>query len=340
MRYRCVSNCCLRRQGLHGNTLRSKTKVLPNQVAVGGTFPDWTFDGSSTGQSDTRDSDCILRPVFSCPDPIRGGNNLLVLCEVMNPDGTPHATNTRAQLRAVIDNKVTSEAPLFGWEQEYTMIGKNGRPFGWPDAGFPAAQGPFYCGTGLEEVYGRPLAEAHMDACMKAGLTIAGINAEVMPAQWEFQIGPTSPLDTGDMVTVARWLLHRLGEDFGITVSLAPKPVPGDWNGAGAHTNFSTDTMRRSNGIAAINAAIEKLSKAHAAHIAVYGVGNEARLTGKHETCDINTFKAGVADRGCSIRVPRLVATAGQGYFEDRRPAANADPYTVARMLITTCMKQ
>ena len=340
LRGRCATHCCFRRQGLHGNTLRSKTKVLPNQVAVGGTFPDWTFDGSSTGQADTVDSDCILRPVFSCPDPIRGGNNLLVLCEVMNPDGTPHATNTRAQLRAVIDNKVASEAPLFGWEQEYTMIGKNGRPFGWPDAGFPAAQGPFYCGTGLEEVYGRPLAEAHMDACMKAGLTIAGINAEVMPAQWEFQIGPTSPLDTGDMVTVARWLLHRLGEDFGITVSLAPKPVPGDWNGAGAHTNFSTDTMRRSNGIAAINAAIEKLSKAHAAHIAVYGVGNEARLTGKHETCDINTFKAGVADRGCSIRVPRLVATAGQGYFEDRRPAANADPYTVARMLITTCMKQ
>ncbi len=111
---------------MHGNTLRSKTKVLPNAVAVGGAFPDWTFDGSSTGQSDTRDSDCILRPVFSCPDPIRGGNNLLVLCEVMNPDGTPHATNTRAQLRAVIDNKVTSEAPLFGWEQEYTMIGKNG----------------------------------------------------------------------------------------------------------------------------------------------------------------------------------------------------------------------
>jgi hypothetical protein len=113
-------------QGPHGNTLRSKTKVLPNAVAVGGVFPDWTFDGSSTGQSDTRDSDCILRPVFSCPDPIRGGNNLLVLCEVMNPDGTPHATNTRAQLRAVIDNKVSSEAPLFGWEQEYTMIGKNG----------------------------------------------------------------------------------------------------------------------------------------------------------------------------------------------------------------------
>jgi glutamine synthetase len=101
------------------------------------------------------------------------------------------------------------------------MIGKNGRVFGWPESGFPAAQGPFYCGTGLEEVYGRPLAEAHMDACMKAGLTISGINAEVMPGQWEFQIGPTGPLDTGDQVMLARWLLHRLGEDFGITASLA-----------------------------------------------------------------------------------------------------------------------
>ena len=220
------------------------------------------------------------------------------------------------------------------------MIGKNGRVFGWPESGVPSpgTQGPFYCGVGLEEAYGRPLAEAHMDACMKAGLPICGVNAEVMPGQWEFQVGPSPALEMGDSVTLARWLLARLGEDFGIAPSLAPKPVPG-WNGAGAHTNFSTEAMRRPGGIAAIDAAIEKLSAAHGAHIAAYGVGNEARLTGGFETCDIGTFKAGVADRSCSVRVPRHVAAARAGYLEDRRPAANADPYTVARMLITTVCK-
>jgi glutamine synthetase len=82
--------------------------------------------------------------------------------------------------------------------QEYTMMdGKS--VYGWPKGGgFPAPQGPFYCGVGSESVYGRPLAEAHLDACIKAGLKISGINAEVMPGQWEFQIGPAGPLEMPD----------------------------------------------------------------------------------------------------------------------------------------------
>jgi glutamine synthetase len=262
---------------------------------------------------------------------------VLVLCEVLNPDGTPHATNSRAKLAAIIDEKVEKEAPLFGFEQEYTMLAKDGSVYGWPSGGgYPAPQGPFYCGVGLESVYGRPLAEAHMDACIQAGLTISGINAEVMPGQWEYQIGPAAHYEVGDHVMVSRWLLHRLGEDMGITITFEPKPVKGDWNGTGAHTNFSTESMRKPGGMAVIEQAIEALSKKHTEHIAEYGTGNEERLTGKHETCDIYTFKSGVADRGCSIRIPRPVSLAGFGYLEDRRPAANVDPYTVARMLINT----
>lgn len=319
------------------NEMRSKTKVLQKPVTSMNPkdFPSWSFDGSSTGQAEGNNSDCILRPVFVCPDPIRGGSDVLVMCDVLDPQSVPHPSNTRAMLEALINDKVKAEAPLFGFEQEYTMMGKGGATvYGWPLGGFPAPQGPFYCGVGAESVYGRALAEAHMDACIKAGLIISGINAEVMPGQWEFQIGPTGPLETGDQVMIARWLLHRLGEEFGIISTFAPKPVKGDWNGTGAHTNYSTESMRRDGGLTAIEAAIERLSKCHIEHITQYGSGNEERLTGAHETCDINTFRYGVADRGSSIRIPLPVQLAGKGYLEDRRPAANVDPYVVCRLLI------
>lgn len=326
-------------KGLLFNQMRSKTKVIQNPRGLNPKdYPDWSFDGSSTGQAEGNNSDCILNPVFVTPDPIRGGENTLVMCEVMAPDGTPHPSNTRAQLEALLTPEIIAAKPLYGFEQEYTMLQKSSAVYGWPNGGYPAPQGPFYCGVGSESVYGRPLAEAHMDACIKAGLIISGINAEVMPGQWEFQIGPVGPLEVGDQVMLARWLLHRLGEDFGIVTTFAPKPVKGDWNGTGAHTNFSTEAMRKPGGMKAIDEAIEKLSKTHAEHIAQYGTGNEERLTGKHETCDMNTFRSGVADRGASIRIPLPVQRTGYGYLEDRRPAANVDPYVVARLLIKTIL--
>jgi len=319
------------------NEMRSKTKVIQKPIPAGSTaFPMWSFDGSSTGQAEGDDSDCLLRPVFSCPDPIRGDPHVLVLCEVLTPDGVPHPTNTRDRLANILDKEITSEEPLYGFEQEYTMLGSDGRVFGWPEGGYPAPQGPFYCGAGNEAVYGRPLAEAHMDACIKAGIQLSGINAEVMPGQWEYQVGPVGPLELGDTVMVSRWLLHRLGEDMGIVCTFDPKPVKGDWNGTGAHTNFSTKSMRNEGGKDAIMDACEKLSKTHQKHITQYGIGNEQRLTGLHETCDIDTFRYGIADRGASIRIPRQVEIEGKGYLEDRRPSANVDPYVVAYLLLET----
>jgi len=335
-------------KGILFNEMRSKTKILEKPVPVGGEasgqFPDWSFDGSSTNQAAGEDSDCILRPVFSCPDPIRGAPHVLVLCEVYNPDGeTPHTTNTRAKLTALLDSNPDvekKEDPWFGFEQEYTMMGRSDKVFGWPkgEGSFPAPQGPFYCGVGLESVYGRPLAEKHLDACLRAGLTVSGINAEVMPGQWEYQIGPVGPRDLGDHTMISRWLLHRLGEDYNATITFEPKPVKGDWNGTGAHTNFSTAPMREKGGMEAIKTAIERLSKTHKAHIDQYGKNNEQRLTGKHETASIDVFSSGVADRGASIRIPRQVEMKGYGYLEDRRPSANVDPYVVGRMLIQTCL--
>ncbi len=312
--------------------LRSKTKILQ----AGEQPPEWGFDGSSTNQAEGHRSDCIMRPVFTCPDPIRGGSNVLVLTEVYNADGTPNKSNTRAAARAAAE-KFAAEEPWFGMEQEYTMF-KGSRPAGFPENGFPAPQGPYYCGVGADEVVGRDIVEAHMDACITAGLKISGINAEVMPGQWEFQIGPAGLLEAGDHMLTARWLLFRIAENYGINISLDPKPMKGDWNGAGCHTNFSTKAMRAEGGYKVIEAACEKLGKKADLHIANYGFNIESRLTGLHETCSYKQFKWGVSDRGASIRIPLATKLAGKGYLEDRRPNANMDPYTVARLLVeTTC---
>jgi len=314
--------------------LRSKTTIIDGPVTNLEQLANWGFDGSSTMQAEGHASDCLLKPVFFAPDPIRGGDDILVMCEVFNADGTVHKSNSRAALRELMEVHNDLE-PWFGIEQEYTFF--TGRsPLGWPEGGYPAPQGPFYCGVGADEVFGREIVEEHMAACLHAGINLSGINAEVMPGQWEFQVGPVGALAAGDEVWLARWLLYRIAEDYGVSATLHPKPVKGDWNGAGAHTNFSTKAMREEGGIDVIVDACEKLSKKHDEHIAVYGAHNEERLTGLHETCSIKEFRYGVSDRGASIRIPMATQNDGKGYLEDRRPAANMDPYKVCAKLIET----
>lgn len=327
---------------IDGNTptalLRSKTKVFKTSKMSAlelGDFPIWGFDGSSTNQAKGDASDVMLKPVAVFKDPVRPSvESYLVMCETFNPSGAWHWSNTRRDCDIVYQNFKDDE-PLFGIEQEYTLL-QNGRPLGFPDDRrfWPAPQGNYYCGVGNEMVYGREIAEEHLNACIYAGLKISGINAEVMPGQWEFQIGPLGPLEVSDQIWVARWLLNRIAEKHGVEVKLHPKPVPGDWNGAGAHTNFSTAKMRED--YEACITACEALGQRHAEHIAHYGQDIDQRLTGKHETCSYKEFKYGVSDRGASIRIPWQVHKDQKGYIEDRRPNANCDPYVVTKMIVDT----
>lgn len=326
--------------------LRSKTKILRGLPNGGGTeipdisfFPAWGADGSSTNQATGRDSDIGLQPVTVVRDPIRTkGVNFLVLCEVLNPDGSLHASNSRAKLREVLDAGAAKAEALFGFEQEYTFMKADRSPLGFPTGGFPGPQGPYYCGNGVNNIYGREVYEEFMQACLDAGLAFAGANWEVMPGQAEFQIGAVDGLTAADHVWLARWLLQRIGEKYGVGVSLDAKPIKGDWNGAGMHTNFSTREMRSPNGFEAIEEACRRIGQKRQEHLDVYGHNYQERLTGHHETCSYKEFRYGVADRTSSIRIPRHVAQARQGYLEDRRPNANADPYEVAaRLLKTVC---
>jgi len=327
--------------GGSGLDIRSKTRTLKQKVKDIKDIPCWNYDGSSTDQADGSYSEIWLKPVKFVSDPFRGGNNILCLCETLNAKTMePIDTNKRHIAAEIFEHKdVASEETWFGIEQEYTLFDSTGTvPLGWPSNGFPAPQGPYYCGVGSKVAHGRHISEAHYRACLAAKIDISGTNAEVMPGQWEFQVGPSVGIDSGDQVWLARYILNRVAEDFGSVVSYEPKPIKGDWNGAGSHTNYSTKTMRAEGGYKAIIDGIEKLGKKHKEHMAVYGKKNEERLTGKHETAKYDQFKYGVADRGASIRIPRQCELDQMGYLEDRRPAANCDPYDVTSMIAKTTL--
>lgn len=322
-----------------GFDMRQKTRTLSAPPAKLEDLPVWNFDGSSTGQAPGHDSEVLLLPVAMFRDPFRRGDNIVVLCECVDPKMQPIPTNTRRAAKAVFDKKLDEE-PWFGIEQEYSLFAKDGRtPIGWPRGGYPAPQGPYYCSAGTDCAFGRSVVEAHYDACVFAGVMISGINAETMPGQWEFQIGPCEGISVGDHLWMARYIMIRVTEDFKVNVDFRPKPIPGDWSGSGGHVNYSTKKMREKGGYTEIIKAIEKLGGKHLEHIAVYGEGNEKRLTGRNETSPIDKFSYGVANRGASIRIPRQVQLDGCGYLEDRRPAANLDPYVVAPQIFqTTCL--
>ena len=315
------------------HSLRSKTKIVDNFSGKLEDCPIWSFDGSSTKQAKGGASDCLLKPIFYCPDPVVK-NGYLVMTEVLNANSTPHASNARSTIGGDEDKDF-----WLGFEQEYFFWDiATGKPLGFPASGFPGPQGPYYCGVGGQNAFGREIKNEHLDMCLEAGLNVEGTNGEVAAGQWEFQIFAKGAKQAGDEIWIARYLLERLVEKYGLTINWHPKPLGElDWNGSGMHVNFSNTYLRT----AASKEKVEKVCEAFRPfvdeHIAVYGADNHMRLTGKHETAAITDFSYGVSDRGASIRIPIYTANNGwSGYLEDRRPASNADPYKVASRIIKT----
>ncbi len=311
--------------------LRSKTLVKPfKSFPALDDLPPWGFDGSSTKQAEGHNSDCVLKPVAIFPDATKS-NAALVMCEVMLPDGSPHPTNARA---TVLDD----EGAWFGFEQEYFLM-QNGRPLGFPKEGYPAPQGKYYTGVGYDSVgdLARSIVDEHLDLCLEAGINHEGINAEVAKGQWEFQIFGKGSKTAADQVWMARYILMRLCEQYQVEVEYHCKPIRGDWNGSGMHSNFSTEYMREKGGKAYFESLMAAFDKYRNEHIAVYGPDNHLRLTGLHETQSIDKFNYGLANRGASIRIPHsFVNDDYKGYLEDRRPNSAGDPYKIASRILQT----
>jgi len=296
-------------------SLRSKTKIEREFSGDLEDCPIWSFDGSSTEQAPGGSSDCLLQPVFVVKDPQRK-NGYLVMCEVLSADDF-----------------------WFGFEQEYFLWNpETDKPLGFPEGGFPRPQGPYYCSVGATNAFGRAMVEEHLDACLDAGLNVEGINSEVATGQWEFQIFAKGAKEAGDQVWLARYLLERVGEKYGISINWNCKPLGNlDWNGSGMHANFSNSVLRTCGSREVFEKICESFRSVIQEHIEVYGPDNHLRLTGKHETAAINEFKYGVSDRGASIRIPiGSIERGWKGWLEDRRPNSAADPYKVAGRIIKT----
>jgi glutamine synthetase len=321
------------------NELRSKTKVLDNEVTDIKEVSIWNYDGSSTAQAVGTDSEVMIIPRALYNDPFRGNPHKIVLCETQKPNGTYLENSHRHWAKEQFDMKL-DEVPWFGLEQEYFIIDpKTKEPLGYNKND---TQGQFYCSAGAENSFGRIVSEEHLKACIYAGIQISGTNAEVAPGQWEYQIGPCTGIDQGDQLWVSRYLLIRIAEKHGVSIDITPKPLKGDWNGSGCHANYSTLDMRQGcgdkTGLDFINEAIEKLSKKHMEHMEVYGEDNAERMSGQHETAGFDKFSIGIANRGRSVRIGNETINDKQGYFEDRRPGSNCDPYLVTGMLFKTTM--
>lgn len=320
--------------GYRTANLRSKIKVISgtsDSISLSD-VPEWNYDGSSTRQAPGSDSECLLKPVRLYNN---GSGRFLVMCEVMNPDGSPHRTNHRAKLRETLGS--SEDLGLWwGFEQEY-FITNDFKPLGFPLGGYPKPQGLYYCGVGGNQVVGRQMVEDHMIECLNHGIEITGINAEVAVGQWEFQCFNEDTLKACDDLWVSRYLLYKTAEDYGWDIDISPKPVTGDWNGSGCHTNFSTEEMRTTGGRSYLENLMVSFDANHQKHIDGYGEDNDQRLTGDHETQRIDTFSWGVGDRGASIRIPNSMRENNWvGYIEDRRPASNCDPYKVATLIAKT----
>ena len=327
--------------GNDSKTLRSKIRyaTITSSPNILSSIPEWSFDGSSTNQATTEQSDLLLKPVKVFPNAMesRQGPALYILCEVYNIDGTPHKSNTRNRLKKNME--VAKDSDLWAAvEQEFVAVDPTtGKPLGWDkyDNETPPPQGKYYCGVGANNTKARQLMDGFMSLCPQSGIQLEGYHPEVMLSQWEYQTSAGSPLDIADQLWMSRFILQRMAERMDIAISYDPKPVDGDWNGSGAHINFSTRYMREESDMDYMNLLCANMQDSHKKAIKSYGHGNEKRLTGKHETSSIKKFTWGEGDRSASVRIPlSTIRGGGLGYLEDRRPSANMDPYEAFSYLV------
>ena len=352
----------------HFNVIRSKTKIVRKEInSIDDLEPWYYFNFHKWNQTAGIEKSVLLDPVAIYPDPFRGGKHLLVLCQNLSMDKTPHYTNHRAKAAEILERAKDSQ-PQFGIEQEYMIFQRefalhegqaDGKPmaedycekqripYGWLGHNNPGgdAHSLYFYEPGGAVCFGREIAEEHANLCLKAGLEVAGINSEGVPSQWEYQISVCDGIDVADQIILSRYILHRVSEKYNAHISFLSKPYRGYFP-SGMHTNFSTKEMREGTegkkGIEYVEDACKLLCEPenHKKHIEEYG-DNAQRLVGHSYSPGLDESKWGKCQKDVAIRIPEPTVLNEKGYLEDRRPACDANPYKViARLVQTVVLKE
>lgn len=310
----------------------------------------WNYDGSSCGQASTEHSEITLIPVAFYKNPyLDRDRGYLILCESVDDHrSSAVGSNYQYAKRIFDDDRVKAADFWFGIEQEYFFLDVGTKfPYGFTpydhEKNKSLYQGDYYCGVGGAHIDARQrkVAEEHAKVCLSMNIPISGINVEVAPSQWEYQVGIAHGIEAAHHLWVSRYMLKKIAESYGLDVSFHPKPIcepvfENHWNGSGAHVNISTRDTRNAGGYHVIIDYMKKFAMRHREHMVLYGAENEKRLTGNHETANMESFTYGVGCRGSSVRIPNQTGRDLCGYFEDRRPAANMDPYLVCGIIAET----
>jgi glutamine synthetase len=315
--------------------LRSKTRIIDKDIKylLVSDIPRWSFDGSSTNQTHSDgNTEIVLKPCKLYKNPFREINteiiHLLVLCDTSDICcNSPMSSSTREDAKRIFDSIKEKEC-WFGLEQEFFIFSKTNM---YEEINNLSVTKKHYCGIEVDEI-DRKIMETHLNYCLEAGIKICGINAEVCEHQWEYQIGPCLGIDGADDLIMSRYILENIANKYNKIINYNPK-VRLDMNGSGCHVNFSTKTMREENGYIEVLNCIDKLEKHHNTYIEKCGKNNRNRLTGKNETSSYDRFTYGIGTRNTSIRIGNETYEEKKGYFEDRRPGSNIDPYLVTSSL-------
>ncbi|GAX81512.1 hypothetical protein CEUSTIGMA_g8940.t1 [Chlamydomonas eustigma] len=340
--------------GSSGSDLRSKSRVFDTRPSSVDDVPMIAVDGGSYDQH-PEGQEVFLKPRKLFRDPFRAGDHLLVLCDsfktnvnssLRNQNSSctlePSNSNSRAPCEETL-NQASAHLPIFAAEQEYCILASSTVPSStpaWPYAHLPDPCKPYMSVPGLSEANklktyasGRHLAERHLQACLHAGIKITETSQRTSPAArlWSYKLGPLLGVDLADQLWMSRFILLRLSEEEGLSVSFDPTAV----GGAGARCNMKYSTSETRNpggGLSCIQLHLELLESAHLLHLLAYSKGCvSSRSLG---------FEVGVGgSKEPTLVVPSKTLILKAGHYVDQRPPSNVDPYLAIMVLVSTTLQ-